>query len=423
MVLDPPTRQPPQIVKQIAFSDKLQIISININGLRSKIGQNRQFLLNQPVESVLVLNDTRLRGTLKSSDFPGYTIVKKDKPLIGTTATAGGVAIIFPQGWSCIEQSLKLEKDHFEAIAAVLLPPNSVPIKIATCYNRPGNHFPPSLLNEFNDIKLNGVEIPGLFMGDFNSPHVTFGSRLTNAYGSSLLSAINRSSLIHFNNHLPTYICSSSGEPNVLDLVLGNSLICPYFLSCQTVGDIGSDHYPVVTLLDLDVKKAEVKPRVNYTEWVKKIDETLPNLSMDSLSVDDQVDIIENILTSTKRECTHRHRKLLLAQRKRALSQQERAVITKEYNRINNKVKYQIQQFDEEERKSLASDICAAKDTNKMWKLFKKFKTRNKECIEPIAPLELPNGKVTSSNVEKSAEFARHLESVHQTPNDPTCDL
>ena len=100
---------------------------------------------------------------------------------------------------------------------------------------------------------------------------MTFGSRLTNAYGSSLLSAINRSNLIHFNNHLPTYICSSSGESKVLDLVLGNSLICPYFLSCPTVGDIGSDHYPVVTLLDLDVKKAEIKPKVNSSEpWGKE---------------------------------------------------------------------------------------------------------------------------------------------------------
>ena len=52
----------------------------------------------------------------------------------------------------------------------------------------------------------------------------------------------------------------------------------------------------------------------------------------------------------------------LLTQRKRASSQQERAEITKVYNKVNNRVKYQIQQFEEEERKALASDICNAKD-------------------------------------------------------------
>ena len=239
---------------------------------------------------------------------------------------------------------------------------------------------------------------------------------------------------------MPTYICSSSGEPNTLDLVLGNSLICPYFLSCQTVGDIGSDHFPVVSLLDLDIKKAEVKPTVNFTQWVKKIDEALPKLCMDGFSVDDQVDIIEKVFKSTKSKCTHRvvrpkrklpheimtvikQRKSLLAKRKKASSQQERAEITKEYNKINNKVKYQIEQFEEQEKEKLATDICDAKDTTQMWRLFKRYKTRNKECIEPIAPLELPNGKVTTSNTEKSTEFARHLESVHQTPNDPTCNL
>ena len=296
------------------------------------------------------------------------------------------------------------------------------------------------LLCEFKDIKFNGSDIPGIFTGDLNCPHVSFGSRLTNAFGGSLLSAINRTNLIHFNNPSPTYICSSSGQPNVLDLVLGNNLICPYFLSCQTVGDIGSDHYPVVTLLDLNVKKVEMKPKVNFSEWVKKVDEALPKLCIDHLPVDDQVDIIEDIFKSTQRECTHkvhrskrklpheimltiRQRKLLLSQRKRAMSQQEREAITKEYNKVNKKVKFQIQQFEEQEREKLASDICEAKDTNRMWKLFKKFKTRNKECAEHISPLELQNGKVTASNAEKSAEFARHLENVHQTPNDPACDL
>lgn len=271
----------------------MKIVTVNINGLRSKIGQVRQFLLNQPHETVLLINDTRLRGTLKSSDFPGHTIVKKDKPLIGTTATAGGVAIIFPASWSCIEHKFQIDKDHFEAVAAVLLPTNSIPLKVATCYNRPGNHVPSALLKEFNKIRFNGSDIPGLFTGDLNCSHISFGSRLTNTYGSSLLSEINRNNLIHLDNQSPTYICSSTGEPNVLDLVLGNNLICPYFLSCQTVGDVGSDHYPVVTLLDLDVKNVEAKPKVTFAKWVEKLDETLPRLCMDELPVDDVVDMLE----------------------------------------------------------------------------------------------------------------------------------
>ena len=311
----------------------MQIITINVNGLRSKIGQVRKFLLNQQRETVLIINDTRLRGNLKSSDFPGYTVVKKDKPLVGTTATAGGVAFLFPKSWSCIEQNFKMTKEHFEALAMILIPLNSIPIKLATCYNRPGNEFPQALLHEFNEIKFNGIDIPGIFTGDFNSPHVTFGSRLTNTYGSSLLQSINRHSLIHFNDKSPTYICSSSGEPNVLDLVLGNGLICPYVLSCHVEGEIGSVHYPVVTLLDLDVKRVEMKPKVNFSQLVKKVDEALPRLSFDGLPIDDQVEMVEKVFKTSTKESTHklrrpkrklphhimdiiRKRKSLLAQRK-----------------------------------------------------------------------------------------------------------
>ena len=71
-------------------------------------------------------------------------------------------------------------------MALVIVPPNSKPMKIATCYNRPGNLFPIELLQEFNEIKLNGTDLPGIFAGDFNSSHTAFGSRHTNTFGTPI---------------------------------------------------------------------------------------------------------------------------------------------------------------------------------------------------------------------------------------------
>ena len=84
------------IVQRPEFNSKIQVICVNINGLRSKIGQVRRFLADQQQETILIMNDTRLRGKLKKSDLPGYHVLKRDKPLVGTTATAGGVAILIP---------------------------------------------------------------------------------------------------------------------------------------------------------------------------------------------------------------------------------------------------------------------------------------------------------------------------------------
>ena len=356
------------------------------------------------------------------------------------TATAGGVAFIFPKKWPCVIHEFKLKRDHFEALALILIPPNSKPIKIATCYNRPGHHLPEELLKEFNNLKFNGADVPGLFVGDFNSSHVAFGSRLTNTYGNSLLHAIHKNNLIHFNTQTPTYICTSSGEPNILDLVLGNNLKTQYFLSCQVEGDIGSDHFPVKTLLDFNVKKANTRLKLNFCEWVKKIDETLPTLNLDNKTIESQIDMIEKAFQTSRKECTHQlkrpkmklppdimlkinERKNLLKLRRQATTQQERALITKEYNKINKIVKQMVQEYGEHERETLASKICEAGDTNRMWKLFQQYKCRNKDCDKPITPLELEDGNLTYSNEEKSAEFARHLATVHQTPNNPAFDV
>ena len=43
--------------------------------------------------------------------------------------------------------------------------------------------------------------------------------------------------------------------------------------------------------------------------------------------------------------------------------------------------------------------------------------------MKNLVPLELANGKVTISNEEKSHEFARHLSTVHQTPDNPAFDV
>ena len=258
---------------------------------------------------------------------------------------------------------------------------------------------------------MKSSDFPGYsIVGDFNSPHLAFGSRQTNTYGSSLIQAINKNNLIVFNSQSPTYFCNSSGEPNLLDLVLGNDLISPYILSCDVEGDIGSDHFPVKTLLDFHTTKSNIKQKVNFGEWIRKIDETLPNLDIDGLQIDDQIDLVEQVFQTLRRECTHkvrgykrnlpqdiletiRHRKRLLKQRKQATTQHERATLTKEFNRINKDVKQQIQDLEEHEREKLASEICEAKDTTKMWKLFQQFKTKNKDCEKPIVPLELANGK------------------------------
>ena len=66
---------------------------------------------------------------------------------------------------------------------------------------------------------------------------------------------------------------------------------------------------------------------------------------------------------------TIKRRKSLLAKRKNASTQAERVALTQEYNRVNREVKNQIQQYEEQQRERLATDICEAKDLTKMWRV------------------------------------------------------
>ena len=80
-------------------------------------------------------------------------------------ATAGGVAIAVLQKWVCHRVDLKHKSDTQEALFAVIIAPGGTPIKVGTCYNKPGRYFPGQILKEFSELTFNGKKLPGIFAG------------------------------------------------------------------------------------------------------------------------------------------------------------------------------------------------------------------------------------------------------------------
>ena len=98
----------------------------------------------------------------------------------------------------------------------------------------------------------------------------------------------------------------------------------------------------------------------------------------------------------------------------------ENSVISQEkgsINRVNHLVQQQIKEFDERDEEKLATSICDAKSTSEMWSLYNRYKNKINPINEPENPLKTPDNNFTANNVEKCNEFARHLTSVHQTPD------
>ena len=116
----------------VTFSRNIKIVQINVNGFASRRSQLCSFIENQG-DCILLINDTRLKEKSRSSDLPGYSMIRFDRNYFDSSATAGGVAIAVPQKWVCHRVDFVFKSDTHEGLMAVVIPPGGKPIKVGTC--------------------------------------------------------------------------------------------------------------------------------------------------------------------------------------------------------------------------------------------------------------------------------------------------
>ena len=104
----------PKYLKNLHISSKIRIVTVNVNGFRARENEIRKYLADKE-ECVLAVNDTRLSQNNANIAIPGYRMLREDKVCHGPMATAGGVAILVPQKWSCLRLNLTTKGDNFEA--------------------------------------------------------------------------------------------------------------------------------------------------------------------------------------------------------------------------------------------------------------------------------------------------------------------
>ena len=424
--------------KRVTFNKFTKIISINVNGYRAREAELCRYVKDQEGDCIVAITDTRLREETGINCINGYSMIRADKESTQTMATAGGVALMVPNTWTCVRQDLAKGND-FEALAVILLSPeaNHPPMKIVVIYNHPGHYLPEILLKQFKEITFNGHEIGGFIVGDLNCPHAVFGSRTSNEFGSRLIRNLNQEDFLFFPTQSPTYFSNATGLENVLDLVIADQEGSQYLESCYVEGDVGSDHLPVIAKLCFG-KRPVPRVKVDFSQWAKTVDMKLENF-MAPESIDDFIDRLNRIFKESREENSWVYvpkkralpreilediklRKSLLKNRKKATTDIAKRVLTKQYNKINHKIQEQIKVFDENEIQALAERVGNSRTTYDMWRSFNQFKNKNRQAEEPEAPLTKPDGKMTADNNERCAEFARYLGTVHQTPDDPLFD-
>ena len=388
---------------------------------------------------IFALNDTRLHKNTQLARIPGYTMIREDKDYNSIMATAGGVAFIIPQNWSCHRVNIRPIGDNCESLTVIITPIGEKPFKLNTMYNHPGHHVSSQFIKDLKNLQFNDKNLPLLILGDLNSPHQSFGSRTTNEYGKSLLQIINDENLILVNDiKEPTYYSNANGLENLIDLVICDNGMSRIISDCRVTGDVGSDHRPVCTTLNFRIR-VNKRQNVNLKQWAANTDKQLSKFQkLDNIN--ENIQAISNIFKTAKDESTFtskssrknlpfeirqliNQRRVLLKCKKKASTDLAKKVVTRQYNRINHLVQQKLKEHDQKALEKLASDICETENLGKMWKLFNRFKNKDETINEPETPLMRPCGKLTENSKEKCNEFARYLSSVHQTPENPAFDI
>lgn len=353
------------------------------------------------------------------------------------------MAIAIPEDWSIDPvPSFSSNSDGFESLAAIIIPKNSEPIKLATCYNHPGHHFPMALLQKFKAIQLNAKPVKGIFTGDFNSPHRSFGSRFTNSYGTSLMAGINLHDLTILNDGEPTIFSSITGEPNLLDLALCDRDTSQSVISCCVGPDSGTDHRPVITTLSLQANKEDttpLKPTLDPRKFRSKIEDLFRDfdpLCFNTTDIDLRIKELEKRFKKAELFATSNkpfHKRILpryifqaIKEKKKLSKERDICVdlnrkrhLNHLYNVANKKVKRLISDFDANRVETKLNSLASEKDTTKIWRTVNSFRKSQEETPCPLSPLDRINGRKTENDMERCEVFAEHLTNVHHTPRSP----
>jgi DNA-binding MarR family transcriptional regulator len=367
---------------------------------------------------------------------------------VSNSSRAGGVAILLPKGWKSIRihDFDKFKKESLDIIVSLLFTPASnTPLKLAVIYNHPNNKIPPEILKEFHALKHNNQTVHGWITGDLNSPNEAWGSRTTNASGLHLQQVIEDMGFHILNNpEQPTYMSTSTGAPNILDLFICHSNSLCVTGECTTHGDIGSDHLPVN--LELSIKAPAPPPTFKkVTDWQKfrsKLATTQTNeVTVSKEAVDAEIESLSSLIkeafsdATTSRKVKMRNgfqlkretsrwietrRKLLKIKSDPLLSEEERRLVTTIYNRSNRKVRALLKIEDTLYWEKVAQTVASAPDVSSKWKAVKRLTGSESRVDTPLKDPTTGNLVVTPEEIVEI--HASRLEQTHTPANHPAFD-
>ena len=289
-----------------------------------------------------------------------------------------------------------------------------------------------------------------VIIGDLNSPHTYFGSRITTESGIELENILARENLTLLNNpDSPTYHHPPEMLPNILDLAIVSGNLGP-ISSCKVGEDCGSFHLPIHVSINVGINKLPIKlirplKNIDWEEFKDSLREKEFNFTEESLNYNcENIDraicnLTDNIVSTLDEVCPKRPTinrnwwkftpeiaKLIKVKRKirRMLKEDPIPGLKPLYNKLNKLVREKINQQKQDKWKEFVSSIEAETNVSTFWNKFKSYSnSRLNPNLGKVTNLVMENGNIAATNKLKADTFAESLGKIHQTYYDPNHDL
>ena len=421
--------------------NNLNIVHFNPDGIRGR-QTNILNYIDQENTHVIAVSETHLKPNQHFS-LGNFIPIRKDR----TGRRKGGVAFFINNKIEFTVNDWFNKYPNLEALSVKISPSEvtRAPIDIVVYYNPP-----PKVIDQrlFEIVNRNSNNV--VIIGDLNSPHTYFGSRITTESGIELENILARENLTLLNDpDSPTYHHPPEMLPNILDLAIVSGNLGP-ISSCKVGEDCGSFHLPIHVSINVGINKLPSKlirplKNIDWEEFKDSLREKEFNFTEESLNYNcENIDraicnLTDNIVSTLDEVCPKRPTinrnwwkftpeiaKLIKVKRKirRMLKEDPIPGLKPLYNKLNKLVREKINQQKQDKWKEFVSSIEAETNVSTFWNKFKSYSnSRLNPNLGKVTNLVMENGNIAATNKLKADTFAESLGKIHQTHYDPNHDL
>ena len=423
---------------------KYEILHLNVRGVRANKHNLEKYISDCNYPEIITLNETKLGSKIRF-EFTGYECASRLE-FSDKGGCHGSMILIRSDIKDVVEIEDVRTKFPRDEIIGIEVKGNSKrpSLKVFTHYLPPRNSPKRQILEYIQQQNGNC-----LITGDFNCKNMAWGSTKTEASGTELLDQIQSNDLFIHNDGFATRCDPVTGKEDVLDLIISNFGAMSMFKSFWVGEEIGSDHFPIHSLLQFGTQSDFYIPqtrRVRSTDW-KAFERHLsiwPPLEICHTGHD--IDIAVEVITTQIQDAFNqacplqpkrkpakcrftpeieskiKEKRRLRREKNKAmadLDQGQVRLIMSRINKIGNEIKKLQKRARKEDFERHCESLNNENDPRKFFQTFSKISdpyTNSEPKSLTTRAIKDEWGNSAKTAQEKAYLFANRLAKVHQVP-------